>query len=367
MVGCDCSPAWRNCGAATPAPPEPCAARSRSLGSRALQMPRLPFCSPAAPAFGHHQQSTAATKLATLPPGKYTVTANAKGFPLSCRTTWKSRRARSCAIQHLARNQVEQEKVNVEERRPAGRRESRQQCQRNRAQRQGSRRACPTIPTNCWPTCRRSPDLRPGPNGGQLYIDGFTAGQLPPKSSIREIRINQNPFSAEYDKLGYGRIEIFTKPGHRQISRTVFRRWATTQALTRAIRSSATLRSALRLRHLTRATSAARSTRRHRSSSTFSGATSTKSPSSMRRPRLKLPAAAYNASVPNPRTRTNLGPRIDYQLTPNNTLTARYQYYRDTQQNDGVGGTGAAARPVTTPLDEHTVQISDTQILEQRW
>src|SRR5665213_670100 len=52
-----------------------------------------------------------------------------------------------------------------------------------------------------------------GPNGGQMYIDGFTAGQLPPKSSIREIRINQNPFSAEYDKLGYGRIEIFTKPG----------------------------------------------------------------------------------------------------------------------------------------------------------
>src|SRR6516165_7703510 len=52
-----------------------------------------------------------------------------------------------------------------------------------------------------------------GPNGGQMYIDGFTAGQLPPKSSIREIRINQNPFSAQYDKLGYGRIEIFTKPG----------------------------------------------------------------------------------------------------------------------------------------------------------
>src|SRR5664280_1561500 len=52
-----------------------------------------------------------------------------------------------------------------------------------------------------------------GPNGGQIYVDGFTAGQLPPKSAIREIRINQNPFSAEYDKLGYGRIEVFTKPG----------------------------------------------------------------------------------------------------------------------------------------------------------
>ena len=52
-----------------------------------------------------------------------------------------------------------------------------------------------------------------GPNGGQIYVDGFTGGQLPPKSSIREIRINQNPFSAEYDRLGYGRVEVFTKPG----------------------------------------------------------------------------------------------------------------------------------------------------------
>ena len=45
-----------------------------------------------------------------------------------------------------------------------------------------------------------------GPNGGQIYVDGFTGGQLPPKSSIREIRINQNPFTAQYDKLGYGRV-----------------------------------------------------------------------------------------------------------------------------------------------------------------
>ena len=52
-----------------------------------------------------------------------------------------------------------------------------------------------------------------GPNGGQIYIDGFTGGQLPPKSSILAIRINQNPFSAQYDRAGYGRIEIITKPG----------------------------------------------------------------------------------------------------------------------------------------------------------
>lgn len=52
-----------------------------------------------------------------------------------------------------------------------------------------------------------------GPSGPQIYIDGFTAGTMPPKQSIREIRISQNPFSAESDKIGFGRVEVFTKPG----------------------------------------------------------------------------------------------------------------------------------------------------------
>ena len=34
-----------------------------------------------------------------------------------------------------------------------------------------------------------------GPNGGQIFIDGFTGGNLPSKDSIREIRINQNQVS----------------------------------------------------------------------------------------------------------------------------------------------------------------------------
>jgi hypothetical protein len=52
-----------------------------------------------------------------------------------------------------------------------------------------------------------------GPSGGALYVDGFSNGDLPTKESIREVKINQNPFSPEYDKLGYGRIEITTKGG----------------------------------------------------------------------------------------------------------------------------------------------------------
>src|SRR5258705_13578369 len=51
-----------------------------------------------------------------------------------------------------------------------------------------------------------------GRNGGQIFVDGFSGGRLPPKESIREIRINQNPFAAENDQPS-GRIDILTRPG----------------------------------------------------------------------------------------------------------------------------------------------------------
>src|SRR5262249_11017631 len=65
--------------------------------------------------------------------------------------------------------------------------------------------------------------LRTGdPFGPTALVNGFEDGQLPPTSSIREIRVNDNPFSAEYAKLGLGRIEILTKPGTEQIHSSVF-------------------------------------------------------------------------------------------------------------------------------------------------
>jgi hypothetical protein len=51
-----------------------------------------------------------------------------------------------------------------------------------------------------------------GPNGGQIFIDGFSGANLPSKDSIREIRINQNPFAAENDQPS-GRVDIRTRPG----------------------------------------------------------------------------------------------------------------------------------------------------------
>lgn len=53
------------------------------------------------------------------------------------------------------------------------------------------------------------------PEGGnaQVKVDGFSNGQVPPKEAIREVRINNNSFSAENEFPGWGGIEIFTQPG----------------------------------------------------------------------------------------------------------------------------------------------------------
>src|SRR5689334_8389657 len=53
-----------------------------------------------------------------------------------------------------------------------------------------------------------------GPNGAQIVIDGMVnnATRLPTKSTILEVRINSNPFSAENDRIGFGQIQIITRP-----------------------------------------------------------------------------------------------------------------------------------------------------------
>ena len=43
-------------------------------------------------------------------------------------------------------------------------------------------------------------------------------------------------------------------------------------------------------------------------------------------------AVAFTGAYSNPRTRLDISPRIDLQLTPNNTLTFRYLYDKVTEQ-----------------------------------
>ncbi len=203
-----------------------------------------------------------------------------------------------------------------------------------------------------------------GPNGGQIYIDGFTGGQLPPKSAIREIRINQNPFSAQYDKLGYGRIEILTKPGSDHYHGQFF--FNDTNAVlnsknpyvpTRPDYNSDMFDGNLGGPISKKASFFLDASRRNVNEFSAINATILDS---------NLNPVHLQESLANPRTRTSISPRIDYQLSANNTLTMRYQLTHDSDQNSGLGPFSLPTQATNTNETEHTLQISDTQILSPK-
>ena len=200
-----------------------------------------------------------------------------------------------------------------------------------------------------------------GPNGGQIYIDGFTGGQLPPKASIREIRINQNPFSSEYDKLGYGRIEIFTKPGTDK-----FHGQAMVDGNASAFNSLNPFVTSVPAYHSVLYNASVGGPLSKKASFFFSVEGRNIDDSNIVNATILDPnfnPVQFSEAVPNPRTRLNLGPRIDYQVSKNNTLTARYQFFHNTDTNDGIGQFSLADQGYDSTQDEHTFQVSDTQIV----
>jgi hypothetical protein len=199
-----------------------------------------------------------------------------------------------------------------------------------------------------------------GPNGGQIYIDGFTGGQLPPKASIREIRINQNPFSAEYDKLGYGRIEILTKPGSDQFHGQLYfsgtssafnskSPFVQTQPGYETTQFSGNVGGPLSKK----ASFFFNLERRDINDSQVIDARTLDS---------NFNPLTLSEAVANPRTRINFSPRLDYQLGANNTLTARYQFYRENETDDGVGQFSLPSQAYNVTNSEQSLQVSDSQI-----
>jgi hypothetical protein len=200
-----------------------------------------------------------------------------------------------------------------------------------------------------------------GPSGAQIFIDGFTGGQLPPKSSIREIRINQNPFSAHYDKLGYGRIEILTKPGTDKVhgSLMVMGNDSAFNSLNTFVSSEPPYYSTF----LNGSVGGSLGKKASWFGSVFSR--NNASNSIVNAELLDANSNPYNYSiaVANPQSRLDVSPRFDFQLGGKNTLTVRYMLDRQMQTNSGVSQFALQSQAYNVANYENSVQISDTQIL----
>ncbi len=213
-----------------------------------------------------------------------------------------------------------------------------------------------------------------GPSGGQIYIDGFTGGQLPPKSAIRAIIINQNPFSAQYDSPGYGRIEILTKPGtdklHGQIflnaSASAFNTanpFAQNQPPYHTLQYNGSVSGALGKK----ASFFFTADRRNIQDNNIVNANVPYVPDPTTcEPEngtvVDTTGTLCSLAVPYPQTRTDISPRIDYQLSGNQTLTVRWDYYRDTRNNSGVGTFVLPSQAYDSSETDNRIQISDNQV-----
>jgi Carboxypeptidase regulatory-like domain len=207
-----------------------------------------------------------------------------------------------------------------------------------------------------------------GPSGGQIYIDGFTGGQLPPKSSIREIRVNQNPFSAQFDRLGYGRIEILTKPGtdklHGQIgsrgndsafnSRNPilvgqapsYYSYDVNGSVSGPISNNASFFFSV-------------FSRNHQNTSVVNAT----DPSTITASNPN--GSIFNEPFTNPISGVDLSQRIDLQLGHANTLTFRYDFSRAVNTNRGVGETSLPPQAYNTRNVENELQVSDSLVLNR--
>ena len=177
-----------------------------------------------------------------------------------------------------------------------------------------------------------------GPNGGQIYIDGFSGGQLPPKDTIREIRVNQNPFAAEFDRLGFGRIEILTKPGTDKLHGSLMLNDSN------AVFDSRNPLAANKPDYSNRMIGANLGGSLNKKTSFFldfnrRDITDNSITHATYVDPTTLEQVAVGTSVVVPSTFTTLSPRIDYQLNKNNTLTVRFEERFNSRDNAGLGGT----------------------------
>src|SRR5215204_1032776 len=194
-----------------------------------------------------------------------------------------------------------------------------------------------------------------GPNGGQIFIDGFTGGSLPSKDSIREIRINQNPFAAENDQPS-ARIDVLTRPGTDK-----FRGGASLNFNDESLNSrnpfaiNSSKRTPFQIRQYDMNFSGPLVAKKASFFVNF-GRIETDDNELIRATILddNNNILEIGDAFLTPKRNTFFSPRFDYAISKNHTLVARYNFNRFSFENQGVGGFSLPERAFDTVSTNHT-------------
>jgi hypothetical protein len=206
-----------------------------------------------------------------------------------------------------------------------------------------------------------------GPNGGTIYVDGFSGAQLPPKSSIQEIRINSNPYSPENEQPGGSGIQIITKPGTNTLHGTFNANYNKEALNSRSPLLASSKRPQLKQENfqgnlsgrLLKDKASWTLNFNHNSlvQNAFVYATVLDS---------NLVPTQVNQTVLTPRGNWGFQPRFDYLINSKNTVTVNVFHGRNHFDNAGVGDYGLPSRGYTNHNTNLQVQVSETAILTSR-
>lgn len=204
-----------------------------------------------------------------------------------------------------------------------------------------------------------------GPDGGQISIDGFTGGRMPPKEAIREIRINTNPFSAEYERIGFGRIDVLTRPG--------FDKWRGSVNFNfndEALNSRnpfAVNRAPSQFRNYGGFLSGPITAKK---SSFFLDINQSERDENSVISAIVLDPALnvvpFNQDVRVPTRRFSFSPRFDYAINDRNTIVGRYNFSRSTSENQGIGGFTLPSRATDSTNTQHGFNITQSAIINAK-
>jgi len=294
-----------------------------------------------------------------LAPGKYSLTASALGFAIADETEIEIASGQRQTLDVTLQVTIEEQKVTIAAETPLS-----TEATNNANQTLITGKdldALPDDPDELAAALQALAGPSMGPNGGQIFVDGFSGGRLPPKESIREIRINQNPFAAENDQAS-GRIEILTRPGTDKLRGSAFFNFEDESLNSRNPFSDE--RTAFQVRQYggnlggpiipKKASFFFDFQRRETDDNELVTATILDA---------NLNPLALGFGIVAPRRNLNFSPRFDYQINTNNTLIARYSYSRSNSKNSGVGGFSLLERAYDTAQTQHSFSVTETAIL----
>jgi hypothetical protein len=204
-----------------------------------------------------------------------------------------------------------------------------------------------------------------GPDGASIYVDGFLTSRVPPKSSIGEVRIDNNPFSAEYEKIGSGVINIFTKISSRQLFGSVNASF--NDESFNARNPFSLVRAPTQFRYFGGRIGGDFLRKR----AAYSLNVSHRNFGEQRNVNASVIDQNFNTvplreNYPVPITRVSLSGNTDFQLAKDKTLRLSYEIYSDSRLNQGVGGLSLFSSGSKSSSTDSTFRVSQTSIIKEK-